>query len=225
MTAPRPPFWHWPGWRHLGYFALLGLAVGLWFEVVFAGADYLTSLHTRRVRVHLDAELLLPFMPEAVLGYLSIYPLLWAPAFILRTRRELRALALTLAAVILVAGVCFLIVPVELAYPPPGEMGAWSVLVLATKRVALENNLLPSLHVALSIVCITIYARRAPPLGRAFLWLWAVVICLSTLLLHQHYLLDVATGIALAMAGVWLVYDRLAGPAGSATGAANSSPR
>jgi membrane-associated phospholipid phosphatase len=213
MTAPRPSFWHWPGWAQFGYFVLLGVAVGLWFELIYAGADYLISLHTYRVRVHFDAEPRIPFVPASVLGYMSIYLLLWSPAFILRTRRELRALAITLTAVIFVAGLCFLLLPAEAAFPPPGDLGLWSGLVRGAKLVALTNNYLPSLHITLSVACITIYARRAPPLGRTLLWLWAGVICLSTMLLHQHYLLDVVTGFVLGIAGVWLIYDRLVPPA------------
>jgi membrane-associated phospholipid phosphatase len=210
MRTPRPPFWHRPTWSHFGYSVLLGLAVGLWFEVVFVGADYVTSLHHYRVRVHLDVELLIPFVPQSVLGYMSIYPLLWAPAFILRTRRELQALALTLAAVIGVAGLFFLLVPVEIAVSqPPGDMGVWAWPVDVAKRIALQNNLLPSLHVTLPLVCIIVYARQAPLPGRVLLWSWGGAISLSTLLLHQHYVIDVVTAWLLAFTGVGLVYDRL----------------
>jgi membrane-associated phospholipid phosphatase len=105
-----------------------------------------------------------------------------------------------------------LLVPADNVFPPPpDDMGVWTGLVRSAKWVALEHNLVPSLHVALSVVCIAVYARQARPVGRALLWLWAAVIGLSTLLLHQHYVLDVATGFALGLAGVWLVYDRATG--------------
>ncbi len=210
MTAPPRGFWHWPGWGRLAYTLFLGLAVGLWFALIYGGADWITAQHSYRVRVHLDAELQMPFVPAAVVGYLSANLLFWSPAFILRNRRELHALAVTLAVVILVAGCCFLLVPAEVAFPPPGAMGAWTGLVQLAKAVALENNLVPSLHVALSVVCVAVYARQATPLGRGLLWLWAAGIAVSTLLLHQHYLLDVATGFILGLLGVRLVYDRWA---------------
>jgi membrane-associated phospholipid phosphatase len=208
--AEGEPFFHWPGWGRLRYFAWLGLAVGAWFSAIFYGANALTALHPYRVRVHLDADLHIPFVPAAVLGYISLYLPLWGAAFILRSCRELRALAITLAAVILIAGVCFLVIPADNVFPPPpDDMGVWTGLVRWAKLIALEHNMLPSLHVALSAVCLAIYARRARPLGRLLLWLWASVIGLSTLLLHQHYVLDVVTGFALALAGVYLVYDRI----------------
>src|SRR5439155_3789018 len=67
MSAPRRPFWHRPGWGQFGYFVRWALAVGLWFAVIFYGSEYLISLHRYRVRVHLDAELNIPFMPASVL--------------------------------------------------------------------------------------------------------------------------------------------------------------
>jgi membrane-associated phospholipid phosphatase len=89
-------------------------------------------------------------------------------------------------------------------------MGAWEGSVRFFKWLALAHNLVPSLHVALSVVCVAVYARRAGLPGKMLLWLWAGVIAASTLLLHQHYLLDVLTGAALGWAGVRAVYDRWA---------------
>jgi membrane-associated phospholipid phosphatase len=211
MIGPDRRFWHWPGWARLGYTALLGLAVGLWFELIYGGANWITDQHTFRVRVQFDAELHTPFVPAAVVGYLSANMLFWMPAVILRTRQELRALAVTFSVVILAAGICFLLVPVELAFPPPNEMGIWTGPVRLAKAIARTNNLLPSLHVALSVVCVVVYARQASLVGKMLLWLWAGGIGVSTLLLHQHYLLDVVTGLILGLLGVRLVYDRWAG--------------
>ena len=39
-------------------------------------------------------------------------------------------------------------------------------------------------------------------------WLWAGAVAASTVLLHQHYLIDVVSGVALGLAGAWLLYPR-----------------
>jgi membrane-associated phospholipid phosphatase len=210
---PPPPFWHRPDRGLLLHYLRLAAAVGAWFTLVYVGADWLTARHGWRVRVHLELEQQTPFVPAALLGYASEYVLFALPPFVLRTRRELDALAAALAAVMLCAGVVFLLVPAAPAFPPPAEMGAWEGPVRFVKWVARPHNLLPSLHVALGVVCVSAYARRAGPAGKALLWLWAAVIAGSTLLLHQHYLLDVLTGAALGWAGARGVYDRrAAGP-------------
>src|SRR5262245_21111190 len=104
MKPPSASFWHWPSRGHVGYALLLGGAVALWFALSYGGTDLLTEWRSFRVRLHFEAELAVPFEPAAVLVYMSIYLLFWAAPFILRTRRELQALANTLAIVILVAG-------------------------------------------------------------------------------------------------------------------------
>jgi membrane-associated phospholipid phosphatase len=209
MKRPEP-FWHWPGRDLLLHYLRLGAVVGAWFTLVYVGADWLTARHGWRVRVHLDLERHTPFVPAALLGYVSEYVLFALPPFVLGTRRDLDALAAALAAVILVAGVVFLLVPAAPAFPPPSERGVWEGPVRFFKWLALPHNLVPSLHVALSVACVTVYARRAGLPGKMLLWLWAGVIAASTLLLHQHYLLDVLTGAALGWAGARAVYDRWA---------------
>jgi membrane-associated phospholipid phosphatase len=81
-------------------------------------------------------------------------------------------------------------------------------LVDFARGVALRHNFVPSLHVTLSVVCIAVYARRAGTAGKALLWAWSAFIGVSTLLLHQHYVVDVLAGYALGMAGVRHGYRR-----------------
>src|SRR4051812_21696325 len=128
MSPRREPFLAWPGAGLLAYALLLGTAQTLWWLLAYGGADWLTGLHGRRVRIHLDAELDIPFVPALVLAYLSINVVFLAVPFVLRTRRELEALTATLAVVTGVAAVCFLLVPAEPAFEP-ADAGAWEPLV------------------------------------------------------------------------------------------------
>ncbi len=202
------PFLHRPSRGHLLYTGLFSVAVALTFALVYGGANELTARRSLRVRIHLDAELGLPLVPAMVLGYVSIYGLFALPAFVLRRRREVQALALALLAVLLVAGVGFLLFPAEPAFPPPGDVGIWHGLLHFARTVALSYNMVPSLHVAMSVVCVAAFAERTGVAGKVLLCTWALVIGLSTLLTHQHHLIDVITGYALGAAGYGLVYRR-----------------
>ena len=195
-------FLAWPGWAHLRFAGLLSLANGLWFVLVYGGADRLTALHGWRVPVHLAAELRIPFVPAMTVFYMSLYLLFLLAPFILRTRREFRAAVLTMASVIFVGGIAFLLIPAELAFSPPRpeELGAWAGLYHLADDLNLTYNLLPSLHVAFAVVCVSAFSPHAPPAGKALLWLWAVLIAASTVLTHQHHILDVITGWLLALA-------------------------
>ena len=198
----------WPGWAHIGHAIALGIAFSLWFAVIYGGADFLAGLRDRYFRVHLDAELALPFVPMMSVFYMSIYPLFWCAPFVLRTVPELQALALTLATVTLVAGLFFLVLPSELAFAPPQVDGIWRPVFVLADRLNLRYNLFPSLHVALSVTCASAYALKTTLFWRSLFTGWAALISASTVLTHQHHLADVAGGVILGIAASRLVYPR-----------------
>jgi membrane-associated phospholipid phosphatase len=208
------PFLAWPGWKHLGYAALLSLANTAWFLLVYGGLDALTARRSLRVPVHFAAELRIPLVPAMTVFYMSLYLLFLMAPFVLRTRREFRAAVFTLAITIACAGVGFLAFPAQLAFAPPqeAELGSWAGLFHLADRLNLTYNLLPSLHVAMGVVCVTIFSPRAPRIGKIALWSWAGLIAASTVLTHQHHVLDVVTGWLLAVVCVKTVFDRLCLP-------------
>jgi len=197
MTNQRA-FLGWPGWRHLRFAWLQTVLVSGWFALVYVGANAFTASRVARVRVHLDAELQLPLLPSFSVIYMSIYALFLLAPFVLRTRRGIIQLAITQALAILVAGICFLMIPAQLAYAPPENLGVWQGLFQFADRVNLDYNLVPSLHVTLSVICIELLVEHAGAPAKAILRLWGVAIAASTLLTHQHHLLDVVTGWLLA---------------------------
>jgi membrane-associated phospholipid phosphatase len=198
-------FWAWPDARVWWTYAWVAAAGALWFLVVYGGADYVTSRRLLRVPIHFEAELRIPFVAAAAWVYMSIYALFLMAPLVLRSPREVMALGASLAAVTATAGLTFLLLPAELAFPPPAgaiEPGPTAFVYGFADRLNLRYNLLPSLHVALSVACVAAYAPRAPAAGRIALWAWAVAIALSTVLTHFHHLLDAITGFLLgALAG------------------------
>jgi membrane-associated phospholipid phosphatase len=210
-TRRIEPFLAWPGWRHLVYAWALSLANGVWFVLVFGGCDLLTTSRSLRVPVHFAAERAIPFWPGMTVVYMSIYLLFLAGPFILRTRREFRAAILAQAVMIGIAGIGFLLVPAQLAFAPPREedLGVWAGIFHLADRLNLTYNLLPSLHVALTVACVAAFSRHANGMGKTLLWAWAIGVAISTLLTHQHHVLDVLTGWALASSCMKLIFDRL----------------
>src|SRR3954470_23658260 len=103
MNQRSEPFVAWPGWRHIQFALLVSLIGVLWFIFVYGGCDAITAHRVARVRIHLDSELSIPFIPETVLIYMSLYLLFLGAPFILRQRDDFLRLALTLNGVILVA--------------------------------------------------------------------------------------------------------------------------
>lgn len=207
-------FWGWPGWKNLvfAYLVLGPLLLG-WFVFVYAGADYLASLHSYRVPLYFQWELGLPFVPAMVLVYNSLHLAYSIAPFILRTRPEMNALAMVWVLITGMGGVVFLITPFEVGYAEPSEsaLGPWRTMYHLADDANLTFNAFPSLHVAWSIVCVDVYAKRARQHGKLLLWLWGVAMMLSTVLLHQHHVADVVGGFLLAILGSRVLYPWLLG--------------
>jgi membrane-associated phospholipid phosphatase len=198
------PFLALPAPAHWRTFGRLSSLVGALFAVVFVGAECITRLHAWRIRLVLPGEAELPLVPAWTWIYCSVYlPILAAP-LVLRSTGELQRLARVLAGVILVAGLGFLLVPAELAYAPAAvpDKGATATLLLWADALNLDHELFPSLHVALSATCLGVFSLRAPPVVQVALWTWAVLVGVSTVLTHQHHVVDVLGGWALAAVAV-----------------------
>ncbi len=203
----KKTFFAWPGWLHVRFALLIIFLVSAWFCLVFGGTDWLTVHRAARVRVDFSFESRIPLVPAFTAVYMSIYLLFLAAPFVLRTRREIATLARAQALAILIAGICFLLIPAQLNFPPASdvELGIWRPLFRTADWLNLDYNLVPSLHVGLSIVCIEMFCARAQTSLRIWLRIWGVLIAASTVLTHQHHVLDVVTGYLLAFGIVTLV--------------------
>jgi membrane-associated phospholipid phosphatase len=154
-------------------------------------------LHDYRVRLWTGADLAIPFVPAAAAVYLSIFPMFWISPFILHTREQLHSLAKSLAWLIVVSGIGFLLFPGGDAYRAQAPAGFVGMVFSFADGLNMTHNYLPSLHVGMAAVCAYVYSQSVSRKLAAICWLWAAAIAVSTLLTHQHYLADGITGGAL----------------------------
>lgn len=165
----------------------------LWL-LIYGGANWLTGLHHYRVRLWTPIDLTIPFVPATAVVYLSLMPMLWISTLVLHTSIQLRSFAKSLNWLIVLSGVGFLLLPGEQAFPsriPTEYLGTCFYLA---DFINLDYNFFPSLHVGMAVVCAFAYSRSAPTWVAILFWLWAAMIASSALLMHQHYLADVAAG-------------------------------
>lgn len=134
----------------------------------------------------------LPFCPWAMPLYVSHFVFL--PLGLLSLRGE-AAFARTLKAVLVAAALSdliFLLAPTTFARPE-----AAGFLFDAVRRLDTPASCFPSQHVALAaLVAAGVRNDGRPWAPLAFVW--AAAICVSTVLVKQHYAVDVAGGLVLA---------------------------
>lgn len=172
--------------------------LSLLFLFVYGGANWITTLRGDVGTWYFDWELAIPLVPAMIVPYMSIDLFFIAAPFLCRDRRELTTLARRIVFSILLAGAFFLIMPLTLGFrrePVPGVFGPvfdWF------RGMDAPHNLFPSLHIALRTLLAEIYARHTRGVVRVIILAWFSLIGFSTVLTHQHHLVDIAGGFVLA---------------------------
>lgn len=193
------------------------LRYALWLQVYLACFFLLERLITDDYwATQLPVDGLIPFCPAFVVFYCLWYPLLVGVGLYLLAadragfRRYMAFLSVTFFLSLLI----WVLLPSGQDLRPDltGQTDFFSRWVAALYAIDTNTNVFPSVHVVGAVGaawavwdCGALRRRRWPGIAATAL---AVLICLSTVLIKQHSLLDAAGGAALAMAVGAVVYRR-----------------
>jgi membrane-associated phospholipid phosphatase len=184
----------------------LAIPVGTLFAVVYFTLNWLTAHRPGHYRLYFAWELSIPFVPAMIYVYASILVLFLLPPLLLR-RHAFAALARAMVVVILVAAATFLLVPAESGFQRPARVPGYDVVYQTLYALDQPYNLVPSLHIACAALCIAALLHAGPrTVIKRGLLVWAGLLSVSVVLVHQHHLLDVVTGWLLGLAAYRLVY-------------------
>jgi membrane-associated phospholipid phosphatase len=185
--------------QRLSAFSTLAVWVGAAFFSVYPGANWFASLRPAPQKLYLRAELALPFVPQFIWLYLSMYLLFLLPVFFMRPD-QLRLLAKRLIVATLIAGICFLLIPAKLGFVRelPDAVFYRSIFDQMF-RIDHPFNLVPSLHVIYSTTIMLAIIENARTWLKPLLAVWLTLILASTLLVHQHHVLDVISGLLVSI--------------------------
>lgn len=161
---------------------------------------FLTDFAPTFYSVKLPGEENIPFLPQMIVLYLSIYVAAPSLLFIIDKKRPFFRVVEMFFAATLIHVVCFVLLPVKYDLRPDLQAIPDSWLLQAVRWTYLmdgRSNCFPSMHV--SFAFLTYFCVRAfrPAWSFAFLAL-ASGVALSTLLVKQHYLADVFAAVFLA---------------------------
>ena len=183
-------------WKTYFYW-LLWISVA--FFTVYPTCNWLTNQRTDALGLYSSAELKIPFVPEFVWAYLSLYVLFLIPPFFLSHQR-MNILGRQLIFATLFCGLVFLLLPTQLGFERAiPEDPFHSALFANLFAIDLPHNMVPSLHVTFSaLILFTLLDNAHSTSAKALFGVWLMLICASTIFVHQHHLLDVATGLVVA---------------------------
>lgn len=183
------------------------------FFVVYGGCNAIAA-HREMAGAHIRTlwfawERHIPLVPAFVVPYMSADLFFVIAFFLCSNPRELQAHTKRICAATLLAGVCFLAMPLKIGFarPPVGGAVAGPLFRLLW-AFDQPYNLVPSLHIAYLLIQWPVFMRHTRGLMRGAVFVWLLLIGISPALTHQHHVADLATGALLAWICRLIVRDR-----------------
>lgn len=185
-SRPWRVFGVWAGWVSLFFFSLYPLC------------NKITSQRLKIFDFFHPLELRIPFVPEAIWFYLLLYLLFAVIPFHLDSHR-ISALGKRLLGAIVFGAVLFLAFPARLGFQRTiPDSPLYGPIYHFLFSIDHPHNLVPSLHVTFcALILWALGEKWNSPAAKVFVNIVLVLVGLSTLLVHQHHLLDVVVGLCL----------------------------
>lgn len=184
-------------WRaSLSWSVLLSLL----FLVVYGGCNWITSRRSDVGVIQFEWERAIPLIPAMIIPYMSIDLFFVAAPFLCRRSQALHTLVARIGSATIVAGACFLFMPLQMAEERPEFSGFFGVIHDLLKAGDRPYNLFPSLHVTYLLTLWAVYGHYLRGLAAALLHVWFSLVLVSVLFVYQHHVIDMAGGAALAIA-------------------------
>lgn len=189
------------------FLGVLVLLLGIEFSF-FAWLDWHMAnggvVHTP----HTPWDLLIPFVPELVWPYWGYFLLLAFSVWLPKTNQELARQAGGMVAVHFMGYAGYLLYPSRMIRPPITCDSLSCDAVGAIYMIDPGYGVFPSLHTALSVyMTLAVWSFRHP--SRYFVTLFSISIIMATVLVKQHYLVDLPAGAVLGAVGWWLSWKAI----------------
>ena len=170
----------------------------LFFFPFYFGAGHIAA-HTRDTfGLYWAWERDIPLIPWMIWPYMTLFSLFLLPLFQM-SAEQIAVLSRQSTATLVIAGATFLLVPTHLGFAPALKEELHQPLFGLLTMVDTPHNLVPSLHVAFSaLILLGCAAQTSPFLARSYRF-WLLIMSVSTVLVHQHHIFDVVSGLALAL--------------------------
>ncbi|MBM71248.1 MAG: hypothetical protein CL847_00490 [Crocinitomicaceae bacterium] len=164
--------------------------------------NHLTDGFNDRAQMYFQWELEIPLIPGFILLYTSFYFLLLLGFWTCKTKVDLQNLSVQMVVCAIIAAFVFVASPAELGYTRSEETGLFKPIYDLLFSLDKPTNLYPSLHIAFSYVATWfVLGQTRRVIFKLFFLIWFVGICCSVILVHQHHLFDVVTGLVLGVVG------------------------
>jgi len=188
------------GWKNAVTCVVLGVAV-YFTNMLYAILNH--GPHVFILKTPLDA--LIPVVPVFVIPYVSLQPFIYATLviFLLVRTRLFQSVCLAMIFAWFVSYGFYYFMQTEVIRPVLTGTDTFTNMIKAVYASDNPFNDFPSLHTSLSTIMAIHWFRIDRRLG-IVIAIWTALIVASTVLVKQHYVPDIASGLLLAFGASWL---------------------
>ena len=186
----------------------IALSFYIGFLFLWSLSHELSDMRIVRFPLYFDWETDIQFQGWALPLYFSLDIAVILIPFIFKSWRDAIAPVGTLLAQTAVAAIFFVLVPIEPGYETTGVWGPYFYEYFGLENLSRWNHA-PSLHVAYAFTIAWIIGMRQGKWVMAISLLWATLVSISTMLVHEHHLICVLSGFALFVFTAVTVYPAL----------------
>ena len=169
----------------------------VFFFPFYFGAGHMATLGRETLGLYWEWERNIPIVPWMIWPYLTLFSLFLLPLFHMNVN-QIAVLSRQSSATLVIAGICFLCFPSHPGFAPVVVDGWQQPVFHILAMVDTPYNLAPSLHVVFSALILLGCAEQAPTPWAWGYRFWLVLMSVSTVLVHQHHIVDVMSGLLLA---------------------------
>jgi len=169
-------------------------------SLLYGGTNHIANGFSDKAQMYFDWELGIEIVPWMILIYISFYLILVLGFFACRDREAIKSYCYSMILSSFIAAVVFLVFPGELGYSRAEDVGVFKPLYDWLYRIDKPVNMYPSLHITSSMIATYFISDSTKKAWvRVGVWTWFVAIGFSVILVHQHHLFDIVTGLALGL--------------------------
>ena len=177
---------------------------------VYLGTNEIALNMERHYGLYFEFEKDIPLVPWMIYLYASFHLLLALNFFIIKDPKVIKAFTISLMASSFIAAIVFLSFPGELGFSRVDGTAGYEVMYSFLHEIDHPHNLYPSLHITFSaLTAFAMFDQTRSKLFHWFLFSWVFLICCSVVLVHQHHLFDILTGLVLSFIVIKYVYRRV----------------
>ncbi|WP_072682742.1 phosphatase PAP2 family protein [Arcobacter sp. LA11] len=181
------------------------LYLGIVFFLLYGSVNQYALITQTQTSFFMEWEKSIPFIEGFIVPYMSS-DILFVVAFLLsQTRISLKILALRSFMSIIISVSIFALFPLKFAFEKP----LVDNFLFDMLEMDLPYNQMPSLHVSLAVILwFSMKNNIKSKLIKIVLFIWLILVILSTLLVYQHHFIDIPTGFLVGIILVYLINEK-----------------